>query len=222
MSEMQKAGPHHEAGPHKNAAADFHSTPSRHRSKITDQLDEFNAAWVAQGRPPIEYRGGSRVTQLLPAGPNPDTQRLLLSGALWGSPAAVTATATLVQPDDLDEPHKTIWAAVCALAGRSITGSRAVMDELIRVGDASQVVRDEVAQATTAGGVPEALNYYAAQILADRFRRAVESHGQGLVGWSATAGEHELWEHIVTGGTRLRSLNERLAAARKGAGDVHQ
>ena len=219
---MQKAGPCYETGHPLNTSATDDDTPPQHRSKITDQLDEFNSAWVAQGHPPIKYRGGTGVTQLLPSGPAPDTCRLLLSGALWGSPAVVTATATLVLPNDLDEPHKTIWVAICALAGRGITGAGAVMDELIRVGDASQTVRDEVAQATTAGGVPEALNYYAAQILADRFRRAVESHGQGLVGWSATAGEHELWEHIVTGGTRLRSLNERLAAARKGAGDVHQ
>lgn len=201
------------------AAAEY--TPPAPRSKITDQLDEFNRAWVAQGRPPIEYRGGTGVTQLMPSGPAPDTCRLLLSGALWSSPAAVNAAAALVLPNDLDEPHKTIWAAICALAGRGITGARAVMDELIRVGDASQVVRDEVAQATTAGGVPEALNYYAAQILADRFRRAVESYGAGAVGWSATASEDELWELVVTGGTRLRGLHDRLTAARKGAGDAH-
>lgn len=217
MTDMQKAGPHHEAGP-QNAAADHHSTPPQHRSKITDQLDRFNAARVSQGHPPVKYRGNTGVSQLMPVGPSPDSCRLLLSGALWGSPVAVKAAATLVHPGDLDEPHKTIWAAICALAGRGITGARAVMDELIRVGDGAQAVRDELSQATTAGGVPEALNFYAAQILAGHFRRAVESHGTGLVGWSATASEDELWEHIIAGGTRLRGLHDRLVAARKGAG----
>lgn len=221
MSEMQKAGPHHETGPHVNAAT-ADSTPSRHRSEITDQLDTFNAAWVAQGHQPISYRGNTGVTQLLPAGPNPDVCRLLLSGGLWGSPAAVNAAAALVHPGDLDEPHRTVWGAITTLAARGITGAQTVMDEVIRTGDASQSVRDELVQATHAGGVPEALPYYCAQILADRFRRAVESYGTGLVGWTATASEVELWEHVIVGGTRLRGLHDRLAAARKGAGDVDQ
>ena len=198
------------------------STRSGHRSQITDQLDKFNSAWVAQGYPPIQYRGGTGVTQLLPAGPAPDTCRLLLCGALWASQKAVKNAATLVHPEDLDEPHRTIWAAIVTLAGRGITGAQAVMDEIIRTGDASQLVRDELTQATTAGGVPEAIPYYCAQILAGHFRRAVESHGTGLVGWSATASEDELWEHVVTGGTRLRGLHDRLTAARKGAGDAHE
>ncbi|MEH6380806.1 hypothetical protein CEY15_02280 [Dietzia natronolimnaea] len=191
MSADEKAGPHHETGPQEITAATDDSTPPAHRSKITDQLDKFNAAWVAQGHRPIAYRGNTGVTQLLPAGPAPDSCRLLLSGGLWGSPEAVKAAASLVHPEDLDEPHKTVWGAVTALASRGITGARAVMDEVIRAGDASQLVRDELMQATHAGGVPEALPYYAAQILADRFRRAVESYGQGAVGWSATASEDE-------------------------------
>ena len=221
MTDTQKAGPHHETGPHKNADSDSHSTPPAHRTKITDQLDEFNAAWVAQGHPPIEYRRGSGATQLLPAGPNPDSCRLLLSGALWAAPADVNAAAALVHPDDLAEPHKTIWSAICALASRRITGARAVMDEIVRTGDASRPVRDEITQATTAGGVPEAIPFYCSQILAGQFRRAVESYGTGAVGWSATASEDELWELIVTGGTRLRGLHDRLIEARKGAGDAH-
>lgn len=222
MTEMQKAGPRHETGPHRNADSDSHSTPPAHRSKITDQLDEFNAAWVAQGHPPIGYRADAGAGQLLPVGPPPDSCRLLLSGALWGSQKAVNNAATLVHPEELDEPHRTIWAAIVTLAGRGITGAQAVMDEIVRTGDASQLVRDELTQATTAGGVPEAIPFYCSQILAGQFRRAVESYGTGAVGWSATASEDELWELIVTGGTRLRGLHDRLTAARKGAGDVHQ
>lgn len=221
MSEKREAGPHHEAGHRLNTDCASESNPSRHRSEIVDQLDKFNDAWVAQGHPPIKYRGNTGATQLLPSGPAPDACRLLISGALWGSQKAVSAAATLVHPEDLDEPHRTIWAALCALAGRGITGAQAAMDELVRTGDASRSVRDELTQATTAGGVPEAIPYYAAQILAGHFRRAVESHGTGLVGWSATASEDELWEHIITGGTRLRGLHDRLVAARKGAGHAH-
>lgn len=218
MSANEKAGPTAETGPHANVSADDHSTPTQHRSPITDQLDRFNSAWIAQGHQPIAYRGGTGVTQLLPAGPNPDVCRLLLSGGLWGSPAAVNAATALVQPEDVDEPHATVWAAISRLAAHGVTGATAVKDEVIRTGDASQFVRDELVQAATAGGVPEALPYYCAQILADRFRRAVESYGTGLVGWSATAAEDELWGHVITGGTRLRGLHDRLAAARKGAG----
>lgn len=219
MSAKENAPAVNEGAPKHPTVDD--STPSGHRSQITDQLDKFNNAWVAQGYPPIQYRGGTGVTQLLPAGPAPDTCRLLVSGALWAAQGAVKDAATLVHPEDLDEPHRTIWAAIVALAGRGTTGAQAVMDEIIRAGDASQLVRDELTQATTAGGVPEAIPYYCAQILAGHFRRAVESHGTGLVGWSATASEDDLWEHIVTGGTRLRSLRDRLTAARKGAGDAH-
>lgn len=192
MTEMTKAGPISETGPVTAAtAASVHDT---------------------------QKKTGARPSQLLPVGPMPDAARLLLSGALWATPATVNTLAALVHSEDLDEPHRTVWAAITTLATRQVTGAQTVMDEVIRAGDASKAVRDEIMLATTAGGVPEALNYYAAQILADRFRRAVESYGTGAVGWSATSSEDELWEHIVTGGTRLRGLRDRLVTARKGAG----
>ncbi|MFL0579657.1 hypothetical protein [Dietzia sp. 179-F 9C3 NHS] len=76
MSEMRKATAGNGGAIDEKPSA-YECTPNRHRSQITDQLDRFNSAWVAQGYPPIQYRGGTGVTQLLPAGPAPDTCRLL-------------------------------------------------------------------------------------------------------------------------------------------------
>ena len=190
---MQKAGPHHETGPHENDAATSEDTASSGRRDRR-----------------------SRVAQYPPHGPIPTNARLLVSALLWADTESILSTGKIVYPGDLDEPHRTLYAALldCAHAGKA--GPRLILDRLMRDGDASQPVRDELVHATTAGGRPELLRDYAAAVLADRFRAACESYGQGVLGWVATGSESELWHGITSHGTELRKLADRLTAARGG------
>lgn len=151
-----------------------------------------------------------------PVGPMPSNARLLLSALLWADPRTVLKSARLVHPADLSAPHCTVYAAVIACANAGQAGALLVMDRLIRDGDASDAVRHELEDATTAGGRPELVRDYAAAVLADRFRVACESYGRGVIGWAADGSESELWHGITSHGTELRKLADRLTAARGG------
>lgn len=156
------------------------------------------------------------TAQYQPVGPVPSNARLLLSALLWADTSTVLNTARLVHADDLDEPHLTLYAAVVACARAGQAGPRLVLDRLMRDGDASQSVRDELLHATTAGGRPEMVADYCAAVLAERFRIACESYGRGVIGWAADGSEAELWQGITAHGTELRKLADRLTAARGG------
>lgn len=156
------------------------------------------------------------TAQYPPVGPTPSNARLLLSALLQADTSTVTSIGNLVHPGDLDEPHRTVYAAVLACAHAGHTGPQLVLDRIIRDGDASQPVRDELVDATTAGARVELVREYAAPVLAERFRAACESYGRGVIGWAATGSESELWHGIVSHGIELRRLADRLAAARGG------
>lgn len=156
------------------------------------------------------------TAQYTPVGPMPSNARLFLSALLWADTRTVLNSAQVVYAGDLDEPHRTVYAAVLACAHDGQAGARLVMDRLIRDGDASQSVRDELADSATAGGRPELLRDYAAAVLADRFRVACESYGRSVIGWAADGSESELWTGITSTGTQLRMLADRLTAARGG------
>lgn len=158
----------------------------------------------------------TRVGQYKPHGPIPTNARLLLSGLLWADTATVARAAQLVHPDDLDEPHRTIYTAVVTCARSGLTGPRPVLDRIMRDGQASQPVRDELVHATTAGGIAEVVPNYCAAVLAERFRAACESYGTGIVGWAADGSEAELWRSITGHGAALRKLADRLTEARGG------
>ncbi len=156
------------------------------------------------------------TAQYPPVGAIPPNARLLVSALLWADTGTILSVSKLVYPGDLDEPHRTLYGALldCAHAGQA--GPRLVLDGLMRDGDASQPVRDELVQATTAGGMAEMVRDYAAAVLADRFRAACESYGRGVIGWAADGSESELWHGITSHGTELRKLADRLTAARGG------
>lgn len=158
----------------------------------------------------------STVGQYPPVGPMPTNARLLLSGLLWADTSTVLNTALLVHAEDLDEPHRSVYAAILACARDGVTGPRIVLDRLTRAGEASELVRDELVGATTAGGIAEVVPTYAAAVLGERFRAACESYGQGVLGWAADGSEAELWHAITSHGTQLRKLADRLAEARGG------
>lgn len=193
MTDTQKAGPHHETGPQKNTAAAPDTTATSGRADRR-----------------------SSVAQYPPAGPIPSNARLLLSAMLWADARTVLNAAQIVHPGDLDEPHRSVYAAVVACAHAGQAGPRLVLDRLVRDGDASQLVRDELVHATTAGGRTELLEDYAAAVLAERFRAACESYGRGVIGWAADGSESELWHGITAHGAELRKLADRLTAARGG------
>lgn len=156
------------------------------------------------------------TSQHSPVGPIPSNARLLISGLQWCDTRTVLNTAQLVHIDDLDEPHRTIYAATIACARDGLTGPRAILDRLMRDGDTSKQVHDELVQSINAGGIAEHWQAYAAQVLSVRFRAACESYGQGVIGWADTGSESELWHGITSNGTELRKLADRLTKARGG------
>lgn len=158
----------------------------------------------------------TRVAPYPGIGPNPTTARLLLSALLWANTRTVLNAAVLVHPADLDEPATTILAAIYTCARGGQVGHALVLDRIVRDGDASRAVRDELTHATTAGGRTELIQDYAAAVLADRFRVAAESYGRGIVAWAADGSEAELWMGVKSGGAALRRLAERLERARGG------
>lgn len=151
------------------------------------------------------------------AAPATGAARMLLGSALMSPPEAITEVATLVAPGDLNTTSQwVIWQAITDRAKAGLTGAEIVLDELIRTGQATPAVRLELANAATAGAYPEQLHAYAAPVVADAFRRAVESYGQALADAYATASEEELWQFVIDGGRKLRAIVDRLIAARGG------
>lgn len=164
---------------------------------------------TATSAPPTDHTGD------LP--PATGAARMLISAALWSRPEAITDVAALVAPGDLNTASQgRVWQAITNRAQAGLAGTEIVLDELIRTGNATPPVRAELANATTAGGYPEALKAYGAPVIAAALRRAVESHGLALADAHATASEEELWQLVIDGGKRLRGIVARLTTARGG------
>ncbi|MCT1863384.1 hypothetical protein [Dietzia cinnamea] len=226
MTDTQKAGPHHGTGPHENAAA-RHSTSSQHRSAITDVLDGFDDAREAMGLPRLRGRGITLdASQIEPAGPAPSTPQLLLSALLWAGLGTVRAAREHLAVDDLDVWHeKAILAAVYACADAGTTGTQAVLAELFRTGrmagQEGHMLGAALSTVATAGGQPGAIRGYVADVLAAAYRREAATFAIAVVE-SVDGVESAIWETVTRGGTRLRRVRERLAAARGGAGDADE
>ena len=191
----------------KATARDAVAPPKKH--ELAPTLAGDGAGRGAAGRE-------SPAVQHPPVGPLPSAARLLCSALLWADTRTVLDVARLVHPDDLDEPHRTLFAAVVACAHAGQAGPELALDRIVRDGDGSAAVRDELTQAATAGGRAEQVSGYCAAVLSRRFRAAAESYGRGVIGWAAYGSESELWHGITSGGAALRRLADRVAAARGG------
>ena len=194
-------------------------------SEITDVLDGFDDAREAMGMPRLRGRGITPdASQIEPAGPAPSTAQLLISALLWGDLGTVRATREHLAVDDLDAWHqKAILAAVYACADAGTTGTQAVLAELFRTGRMAgqdgRLLGAALSTVATAGGQPGAVRGYVADILATTYRSEAATYAVA-VAESVDGAEADIWETVTRGGTRLRRLRERLAAARGEAGDA--
>lgn len=194
-------------------------------SAITDVLDGFDDAREAVGLPRLRGRGiAPESSQMEPAGPAPSTPQLLLSALLWADLGTVRAAGELLAVDDLDAWHeKAILDAVFACARSGATGTQAVLAELFRTGqmagERGRLLGVALSTTATAGGQPGAVRGYVSDILAAAYRREAGAYAVA-VAESVDGAEDDIWETVTRGGSRLRRLRERLAAARKGAGDA--
>lgn len=194
-------------------------------SEITDVLDGFDDAREAMGMPRLRGRGITPdASQIEPAGPAPSTAQLLISALLWADLGTVRATRKHLVVDDLDAWHqKAILAAVYACADAGTTGTQAVLAELFRTGQMAgqdgRLLGAALSTVATAGGQPGAVRGYVADILATTYRREAATYAVA-VAESVDGAEADIWATVTQGGARLRRLRERLAAARKGAGDA--
>lgn len=192
---------------------------------ITDVLEGFDDAREAMGLPRLRGRGITpQAGQIEPAGPAPSTPQLLLSALLWADVPTVRATARHMGAEDLDVWHEKLTLSAiysCAEAGTS--GVQAVLAELFRTGsmagDEGRLLGSALSNTATAGGQPGAIPSYVSDILATTYRRETATYAVA-VAESVDGAEADIWETVTRGGTRLRLLRERLAAARGEAGDA--
>lgn len=146
-------------------------------------------AELARGRkyaPPAQYP---------PVGPLPAAEVLLLGALLWPrtgvDPSPVLA---LVADDDVADPAAGHLLGVVRsmLDTGQPVGPVLVLDELTRRGGPSRQVGERLLAATTCGAVPEAINGYAAAVVAASLRRRAESAGVALSAAAAEMAECDL------------------------------
>lgn len=146
-------------------------------------------------------------------------ERYLLCALLWADTSRSLPILAQLEADDCAEAgHQAILAAIRTTAEAGRSGSVVVFDELQRTGKlagrAGKLIADALANAVLVGADPLALPALLAAVLADSFRRQVESHGVAIAGAADSLPEVDLWPMVLAGGSRLRGIHERLIAAR--------
>jgi replicative DNA helicase len=144
---------------------------------------------------------------------------MFVGALMYSSVAEVNAVARFVEADDLDQPAATILASIRALAGRGVPpGPVLVKDDLHRRGKLTRGVATWLAAAATSGACSSAARSYAACVLAEAFRRQVESFAAALVSAAPSAAEGEVARLAEQASARIRYTFGRLTELR---GDAH-
>ena len=154
------------------------------------------------------------TVQMLPVGPHPAADMLLIGAAL-ASPPELGGVLALVHDDDLATP--TLGAVFAEIRGMAERGRRItpqlVLDEVCRHGVKREVCT-AVIDATTCGAWPEACRDYAAAVLAAALRRQVESGGAALTSASVESAEADLPVIAAKVADRCRDIAHRLEQLR--------
>jgi replicative DNA helicase len=139
---------------------------------------------------------------------------------MYSAPAEVVAVARFIEIDDLDQPASTILASIKALAGRGVPPSpQLVSDDLKRRGKLTKSAAVWLAAATCSGACSSAARNYASAVLAEVFRRQVESFGAAIVSTAASGSETDVAGLAERASAQIRYTYGRLTELR---GDVDE
>ena len=158
---------------------------------------------------------------LAPIGPLPAAADLLVCALLYSGCPAVLQIAEYVDPsEDLDEPARSGYQAVVALAHQNITPApQLVLDELRRTGELDRPTACWLASAATAGAPPEtATTLRRHPCLRDAAPQGPKL-GLTLMAAAETAAEDELKTLIDTSRQQITATFARLAPLRGDADD---
>jgi replicative DNA helicase len=153
---------------------------------------------------------------LAPVAPLPSAADLLVCALLYSDTRTVLQIAEYVDSAaDLDEPARSGYRAVVALAGQDIAPApQLVLDELRRTGTLDRQTACWLATATTAGAPPQTARRYAALVVANSLRRQVNSFGTALINAAETAAEDELKVTIDIIAPTISAIFGRLSPLR--------
>ncbi|OFJ55175.1 DnaB-like helicase N-terminal domain-containing protein [Mycolicibacterium grossiae] len=157
-----------------------------------------------------------------PIGTHPDADVLFIGALLWAKARfEARLMVRTIREEDFEKPSvAAVFAAITTLIEDESKpyGPQLVLDELRRSGTFDPNVSRHLQDATTSGvdtGAP--LRHYAAAMLANTFRRRVESLGTALIQTAPYASEDELAHVVETGAS---SVNDCLARLRQMRGEA--
>ena len=184
--------------------------------------ERVNAAELARRGARLARSGKyAPAAQLLPVGPPPAAELLLVGALLWprtdSDPDVVLA---LVLDDDIADPAlcEVLKVARSMVYGREPVGLVVVHDELRRTGRLTKLVYERLTAVATSGGLPEALRGYACATVAASLRRRVESAGNALTEAAETMHEDDLAPMAQRAAAAIASCAARLDKLRGGEG----
>ena len=157
------------------------------------------------------------TAQVSPIGKTPGLCELFVGACMYSTAAEVRDVLKFVDDSDVDEPAQSVLRAVRALSLRGVTPSpQLVKDELQRTGQLTRQTGIWLAAATTSGSCASAARHYAAALVADSFRRQVESFGNALRETAWTAAEADVNGLTSRAAERIRYIAGRLSELRGG------
>lgn len=160
------------------------------------------------------------TSQIAAVGPTPMIAELFVGALMYSTVIEVRDVLRFVENTDVDEPGATVIATVRALALRGTPPSpQLVKDDLTRRGMLTRPVAVWLMSATTSGACASAARNYAAALVAESFRRKVESFGHALTSMSASASEVDIAGVVERATTSIRSIEARLRELRGGIDD---
>lgn len=159
-------------------------------------------------------------SQIKAVGPTPLIVEMFIGSLMYSTVTEVRDVLRFVEDTDVDEPATAVLGAVRALALRGTPpGPQLVSDELRRRGRLTRTVGVWLSGATASGACASAAKSYAGAVVAQAFRRDVESYGAALTSMSASASEVDVAATVERAASKIRSIAGRLAELR---GDVDE
>lgn len=160
------------------------------------------------------------TSQMRAVGVEPTAVECLVGSLMFSTITEVREILRHVTDDDVDFPASTVLASIRSLASSGVIPSpQLVGDDLQRRGNRTRQVACWLASATTSGACSSAAKHYAGAVVAQSFRRQVESLGNALRTASDGAAEVDVAHLTERAATRITSIYERLQHLRGGADD---